>query len=344
MLTEKDKSPGKTQTSWQRLWPWLNMGLTAVLLLVGLWYLFTKIPPAELAAAFTLSQWPYVLIGLTLTIVINLLKAWRWQFLLTTPDTSPPDLSSAFWAVTLGFFVNLVLPFLRLGEFARVYALWQQTGISKTRGLGTVVVEKTLELLMIAGTAVFVVTAIVIPDTISNSTLLLGLVGLIGLLVMYLLAFQTQRVNQWLHHLTNYLPTTIANPIHRLILNGLEGLSALRNRKLTAGLVATSLAIAILYILTPFVLFPAFGLSYGLAEAALIHIVVSIAATPPSTPGKIGVFDGTTALMLASFGLENTAVIAGYTILYRVVVMLPQIVLGAIAASRTHWQWRIHQL
>jgi hypothetical protein len=46
----------------------------------------------------------------------------------------------------------------------------------------------------------------------------------------------------------------------------------------------------------------AFDLPFGLIEAAVIHAVVTIVTTPPSTPGKIGVFNGAVALVLLSYG------------------------------------------
>jgi hypothetical protein len=69
--------------------------------------------------------------------------------------------------------------------------------------------------------------------------------------------------------------------------------------------------------------------------------VVSIAIAPPSTPAKIGVFNGAAALMLWQFGLTDETTIASYAILLYLVVIAPQIVLGIIAASRSKWRWQI---
>jgi hypothetical protein len=77
-----------------------------------------------------------------------------------------------------------------------------------------------------------------------------------------------------------------------------------------------------------------------LLDAALIHIAVTIAITPPSTPAKIGVFNGAAALMLWQFGLSDETAIAGYAILLYLVVVAPQIILGLVAASRSKWRWQ----
>jgi hypothetical protein len=43
--------------------------------------------------------------------------------------------------------------------------------------------------------------------------------------------------------------------------------------------------------------------------------------------------------MLFRLGLVSEAVIVSYTIVFHLVVMLPQIVLGSAAISRTNWRW-----
>jgi hypothetical protein len=68
--------------------------------------------------------------------------------------------------------------------------------------------------------------------------------------------------------------------------------------------------------------------------------VVTIATTPPSTPGKIGVFNGAVAIVLLGYGIADEAVAISYSIVFYLVVIIPQIILGSIAASRTNWRWK----
>ncbi len=89
----------------------------------------------------------------------------------------------------------------------------------------------------------------------------------------------------------------------------------------------------------PYALFPALSLRLTLLDAALIHVVVSIAITPPSTPAKVGVFNAAVALMLLQLGLTDDTAVASYAILFYLVVIVPQIALGLIAASRSQWRW-----
>ena len=55
-------------------------------------------------------------VGVVLTTLA--LKGWRWQ-LMFPDDSAPVPFRAAFWSTTLGQYVNLIIPFLRLGEVAR---------------------------------------------------------------------------------------------------------------------------------------------------------------------------------------------------------------------------------
>lgn len=327
-----------TNHSWRRYLPWLNLGLTAVLIVAGLWYLSTRVSLAAVGAALAGARPAYVLLAVGLMLLTVALKGWRWQ-LMFPAERPPVSFPAAFWAVALGQYVNLIVPFLRLGEVARLYALNQESGATAGRTLGTLVVEKTLDLIFFGLTIIFVLPFVVLPDFIDRPGPLLFLLPLLLLAALYLLAYRTELVIHFWHKIIAPLPERPRNWLLRLAVTGLEGLAALRDRRLTLAMLLLSLAISVLSVVLPYALFPALGLSLGLLDAALIHIAVSIAITPPSTPAKIGVFNGAAALMLWQFGLTDETLIAGYAILLYIVVVGPQLLLGLIAASRTKWRW-----
>jgi uncharacterized membrane protein YbhN (UPF0104 family) len=168
----------------------------------------------------------------------------------------------------------------------------------------------------------------------------LWLLPLLALVALYLLAFHTDKITALLRNIAGRLPASawVQRPFTWAI-SGLEGLSALRSGRISLILVSLTAVIALLAISLPFVLSSAFDLPLTLIQAALIHVVVTIATTPPSTPGKIGVFNGAVALMLYSFGAGDDAVIISYSIVFHLVVIVPQIVLGSIAVGKSDWQW-----
>lgn len=337
MISENSTHPAGR--SWQRYLPWLNLSLTAVLVAAGLWYLSSRVSLAAVGAALLGASAGYVALAVAIMMLTIALKAWRWQ--LMYPQERPPvRYNTAFWAISLGQYVNLVIPFMRLGEVARLYALNQESGTSGGRTLGTLVVEKALELIFFGLTIVFVLPFVITPDYVERPGALVVILPLAAFAVLYLLAYQTEAVIQLWRRVINPLPQRPREWLLKLAVTGLEGLVALRDRRLSLLLLLLSLAIALLAVALPYALFPALNLPLTVLDAALIHIVVSIAIAPPSTPAKIGVFNGAAALMLLQFGLTDETAITGYAILLYLVVVIPQIVLGIIAASRSKWRWR----
>lgn len=338
MLETNGKS-SPDRASWKRYLPWLNLGLTLALIIAGLWYLSTRMDPATLVEALLAASPGYVGLSVVIMLLTILLKALRWQLMFPT-EQPPIRLASSFWAISLGQYVNLIVPFLRLGEVARLYALNQEAGTSPGRAFGTLVVEKTLDMIFFGLTILFVLPFVILPDFVGNPNIILWLLPLALLVVLYLLAYQTHLVIRLWRRVVQPLPERLRDLLLRLAVSGLEGLESLRNRQLSLYMLILSVAIAFLSVALPYVLFPALSLPLDFLDAALMHIVVTIAIVPPSTPAKIGVLNGAAALTLWQLGITDETAIATYTILLYLVVVVPQIILGLMAASRTKWRWQ----
>ncbi len=331
---EPDPQPSRSR----RYLPWLNLALLVLLLVVGIWYLGRKVSLSAVLDALQLARPLPILLGLAIMIFTLVVKTWRWGLMFAS-DEDRPSFAALFWSLTLGQYVNLIIPFLRLGEIARIYALQRQTAVPMAQSLGTLVLEKVLDLFMLVLTIALLLPFVILPAFVSQPGPLLWLVPIVALLGLYILAFQTAWITSLLMGLAAHLPGRWGKRILQWVVYGLEGLSALRSPTTSLWLVASSALIALLSVLLPYVLFYAFDLPLFLVQAALLHVAVTIVTTPPSTPGKIGVFNGVVALALYSFGLTDDAVIISYSIVFHLVVVLPQIVLGSIAAVRTDWHW-----
>ncbi len=85
-----------------------------------------------------------------ITLFAHFLRAWRWRmFLDALPDSESSaggkrvDLKTAFYAVMIGYLLNMVVP--RLGEVARTANLASRSGLRFSSVFGTVVVERLLD-------------------------------------------------------------------------------------------------------------------------------------------------------------------------------------------------------
>ena len=338
MTAEESDAPPPARFNRKKLWPWVNAGIAFLLVAGGVWFLDRVVGLGKIGEAIRLADGRFILLALFIVTLNGAAKAWRWGLLLT-PNNEKIPYASLFWSIWLGQYVNMAVPFLRLGEVARAYAIDQQTDIGKVRALSTMVVEKTLELIMLALLLAVVLPLVVLPEAFGNWWMLGILAGLI-LLGLYLLAYQTNFVIRVTERLGGWLPGRLRGKIMPLALSGLEGIASLRDKKRVLLLLGSSVFIIFLSILTPFVLFRAMGVPLGLPEAAVVDSALSIVTTPPSTPGQLGVFEGTTVFTLNQFGLKSGALIVSFAIVYHLIVLLPKIIFGGLATSRTQWKWQ----
>lgn len=313
--------------------PWGRLLLGLLLGGVGLWLVTRGVTPAGIAQALRQSQPLYIFLALCNIFLTTLAKSWRWQ-LLFYPDQATTPFKPAFWSLTLGQMLNTILP-IRIGEFVRVYALDYQTEIGKARTLGTLVVEKMLELIILALTLFLLLPLVVVPEFAGDSRLALAAVSGAVFFVLYLLAYQTGRVVRLLHWIGHRLPGWLSGRVIPLLLAGLNGLSALRKRRMIALLIALSAGIGFLYLFTPFLLFAAFNIPLGFTEAATLHLVLAIGSSPPASPPvNVGLFEFLVVYTLSYLGLTQHDLNLTYAVVFHLVILLPQVILGSLAIVR----------
>lgn len=313
---------------------WFNFLLTAVLVIGGLWYLVQEVTLADFGQALARANVLYIALAVAVVVLTAVAKTWRWQQLL--PER--PHFAPLFWSLVIGQFVNVTVPFLRLGEVARIYSLDQQAQTGKVRLVGTLVVEKTLDLLTLLLMIAFLIPFVVLSNFVTTNEVALITAVCLLILALYILAYHTAWVVQILQKFTRFLPGRWQRPFHQLTIAGLEGLAALRHRPTLLALVFSSGVIAFLSILTPWLLLFAFGLPATFVLATLINVGATIATVPASTPAKIGVVQFAVIFILSQLQVGSEAAVWSYAIVFHLVVILPQIVLGAVAMAQTGWR------
>jgi uncharacterized protein (TIRG00374 family) len=317
-------------------WPWWRIIIGVLLSLGGIWLVTRQVSWSELVAATASADIGWVIFGFIVIVFTSAVKAWRWRFIFYPPQNMPPY-KATFWATYLGQFINNTP--IRVGELARAYTLSNETNVSTAQAIGTVVVEKSLDLLMMVFTLAVLLAYGLLPGFI-NQPGLIALTAFVLMAILYLITYHTDFVIRATVFVARIFPEKIEQFIVRLASSGLKGLAALRSPRLTILLLLVSLFIVFLTILTPYVLFLAFDLPYSFADAALLNLALTVSINIPSTPGRIGVFEGTVFIVLKWFGLDNPSLNLSFALVFHLVVLLPQLVLGGIAMARSKWSWR----
>jgi glycosyltransferase 2 family protein len=98
----------------------------------------------------------WVLLSLVPSVIAVVSRSYRWN-LLIEPLGYKPKLKKTFYAVTIGYFANLAFP--RLGEVTRCAALSKAESVPFNMLLGTVIVERVVDVLTLM--ICLIVTAII---------------------------------------------------------------------------------------------------------------------------------------------------------------------------------------
>ncbi|MBN4062065.1 flippase-like domain-containing protein [Bacteroidales bacterium AH-315-I05] len=111
-----------------------------------IWYVYDKLLPAEkekLFDAIYRANYFWIIVSLGFGVLSHVSRAYRWKYLLNPLGLQPKFLNS-FYAVMIGYMMNLVLP--RVGEVARCGAMSKYEKMPFDKLFGTVVAERIFDM------------------------------------------------------------------------------------------------------------------------------------------------------------------------------------------------------
>ncbi len=295
---------------------------------------------------------PYLMVSL----LSHYLRAERWKQLIEQEGVRASRMN-LFSGVMLGYMVNYAVP--RLGEVSRSVYVGNKEQISRTKLMGTVVLERLLDLIVLLVMLLFVFVyllsdySVIVPllgsDTVQwlqsllslNGALILGMLALASLAVMYLLYRLFRVLGKWIPSLGQLF--RVFSDISNKFMQGLLSIRGVKNWPL---FILLSTAIWFCYVLMTYIPFTAFDLhtEYGLGmrEALVITVVSALGVTLPS-PGGIGTYHWFVSRSLfLLFAVPETLGVA-YAIVTHLVMMI--IILVAtpllLAANKAGWHQKL---
>lgn len=123
----------------------LKYALSVSLAVVFLWFSFRGVEWGDFIEGLKECRWGWVLLSMALGAFAFLLRALRWHQLLYPIDNNITRLT-AFNGINIGNISNFVFP--RIGEFVRCGVITRRSKITYDKVLGTVVLERGWELLV----------------------------------------------------------------------------------------------------------------------------------------------------------------------------------------------------
>jgi glycosyltransferase 2 family protein len=271
-------------------------------------------------------SWKWVVLGMACDILSYGIQALRWKFLLA--PFGKVRLSRSIRAVYSGLFANLVFP-LRPGEVLRSYLLSNSEDITIGRILGSVGVERFVDL-VIATAALAVVSLFVelprrfqrVADTLAIVTLVL--LTIVALVILYL----------EIKLGSNPAPNGKGRRLPGKFMAVLTDLHAIGTSPSFYAAVLTSLLMPFCQVLGLWAMMRSYGLSLSLLAAVVVLLIINLGVSLPNAPANVGSYQFFCVLGLGIFDVEKTSA-TGFSIFAFLALTLPLAFLGFAALLRS---------
>jgi len=309
--------------------------LSVVLGALLLYFAFRGIQFNEFSAALKSSSIVWILVFACTTTTAHIIRAYRWKVMLrrVKPDLS---LHHAFAALMLGYGINNAIP--RLGEVSRALFLGQYERISRMSILGTIVVERILDMVFF-GLAVLVSGIIYSGEIYSKipwlrTTSIIGLV-LMLIMVMMMVVFVWKR-DSLLPIITKYvshISVRGANKTEALLIKLSDGFLSIRGTRTYIEILIYSVLIMLNYAFTSLIGFYILGIETMIpvtfAMAWVTMSISSIGVLIP-TPGGIGSYHAVVKMVLVTIFGINKVLSTAYAVISHGISYILSIILAIV--------------
>jgi glycosyltransferase 2 family protein len=304
---------------------------------MGLWVLGLVVSAAAIAVLATiidvratlrvLSRTDVGWLALTLLMVPAqiALRAMRWRLLLPRrPDGRRPATFAVTLVMLVGYLANLILP-ARLGEPVRAFVLARREGIGFARVLGSILLERVIDLATLALVAVAAAIIIGAPEWLIRGT---GTIGGIGVVLVVLLAASA------IPRAARVLGKLVGGRVRALtgvLVHFGEGAGG--GDRLSLG-VAIGLSTVTWFFVaaTYWLLGQSLDLGINPGGAMLIAAVTTLGTAIPSAPASIGTFELAAVVVAGALGIPGEQALA-LALLAHAVSTLPFVVAGVAAVG-----------
>ena len=315
-------NPGsRSRHRWQTLF-------IAVLTAGLLWLFFRDLDVREVWAAIRRAHPGLIAIGVAVTLLTYVFRAWRWRLLLA--PIGHARFRTAFRTTVIGFTATFLLP-ARVGEVLRPYLLARQEGFKATATFATIIIERLLDL-----ATVLLLFALALPfagvdvgPQIKWAGLTAAVMAISGLLVLCVLAGHPERLGRWASRLARILPARAAAAAGHLVTAFAEGLAVLRSPAHLLMAVAWSLPLWVSIAVTILVCSRAFDLTFSFSGTFLVMGALAVGVSLP-TPGGAGGFHAAYLYAVTGFFGANEDVAGAAAIVLHAVSFVPVTIVGLV--------------
>ncbi|HXZ14127.1 MAG TPA: lysylphosphatidylglycerol synthase transmembrane domain-containing protein [Candidatus Sulfotelmatobacter sp.] len=274
---------------------------------------------------FARVDYRWVVLGMAFDVLSYGVQGLRWKWLLTPFGRT--HLTRTIRAVYAGLFANLVIP-LRPGELLRSYLLADSEEISIGKVLGSVGVERLVDLVIAAsGLAIVSLTVDLgrfrkLADTLGIATL--ALLAIIVLLILYLEIKLGGEV----------APAEKPKHMPGKAMAALQGLHAMGTAPSFYTAVLTSILMPFCQVVGLWAMMRGYGLNLSFMAAVVVLLVINLGVSLPNAPANMGSYQFFCVVGLGVFSVGKSTA-AGFSFFAWFALTFPIALLGFAALVRS---------
>ncbi len=254
-----------------------------------------------------------------------LLRAVRWRILLA--PLARVSLRRTLGSLLVGYLANNLLP-ARLGELVRSAHLGAVTGVSRSTILGTIVVERVVDTVVVVAIAAIAILVLSIRGIVA-SAVLVGL-AVSALLVVAIAAGIAAHRLPGASRLAAFIGRWPR--IHHVLRRLRAGLAIASDVRTMAAAVVLSVGSWSFTVLAFAVAAQAVGIEPTMGQAALLAAGTNLATAIPAAPGYVGTFELAAVTIAGSVGIAAEPALA-FAVLVHAMSLLLTSVGGAVVVA-----------
>lgn len=277
----------------------LRVAIGTVVLVGALWFVVSKVDLGQMLRIVSEASPVPLLLSIPVILASHVMRARRWKTLLA-PRVPNVQVSHAFSAIMIGYAANTIVP--RVGEILRPWVFARRSRIPMGTALSSVIVERVLDVLtLLLGIAIVAtierdhLTQAIPSFTTARLVTTIILPVVVIIVVLAIIAF-TSAGTWFITTVITRIHPAFGAAVRRMHDSIHEGVAVIRTPASWVRLVIESALIWGLYILPLWLTMKAMPLSgsvtFSIADAAVLLVIISIGVTIAPTPGALGVYQG----------------------------------------------------
>lgn len=289
---------------------------------VAIAFVFRSVDVGAAWATLTTARREWVALLFVFVIGDVLLRALRWQVLLR--PLAKVRYRDTLASLLVGYLANNVLP-ARLGEVVRSHDFGERTSISKSTILGTIVIERVVDTLVVVSIAAVAILVLSVRGIVASAVLVgAAVTALLVVLIAVGMAAHRLPGADRVRALLGRWPR-----IRHVLSKVRVGLSVVTDLPSMVIAVVLSVVSWSLTVLAFAAAAQAVGVEPTMGQAALLAAGTNLATAIPAAPGYVGTFELAVVTIAASVGIAKESALA-FGILVHVATLLVTSIGGAV--------------